>query len=125
MSDFNIIMLIWVMFSHWFADFIFQTDWMAKNKSSNIKALLYHIETYNIVLFLFSLMFLLYNIKIENIFYFALINAILHFIIDFFTSKANAKLWKEQRVHEFFVMIGLDQLLHFICLLITMNIFLI
>ena len=36
-------------FLHWVADFVFQTDWMAQNKSKNNKPLLVHVGVYTAV----------------------------------------------------------------------------
>lgn len=118
--------LIWIMFIHWFADFVFQTNYMAQNKSSKIEALVLHIAVYMIVLFIGTLMFLSdpYYLSLQKITNFVIVNGIFHFVIDFFTSKATSKLWKEGKIHEFFVVIGFDQLLHFIILFGTANIFL-
>lgn len=118
--------LIWIMFIHWFADFVFQTNYMAQNKSSKIEALVLHIAVYMIVLFIGTLTFLSepYYLSLQKITNFVIVNGIFHFVIDFFTSKATSKLWKEGKIHEFFVVIGFDQLFHFIILLETANIFL-
>lgn len=37
-----------------------------------------------------------------------------HLVIDGVTSRITAWLWKEKRVHDFFVMIGADQILHYV-----------
>ena len=118
--------LIWIMFIHWFADFVFQTNYMAQNKSSKIEALVLHIAVYTVILFIGTLMFLSepYYLSLQKIINFVIVNGIFHFVIDFFTSKATSKLWKEGKIHEFFVVIGFDQLFHFIILLGTANIFL-
>lgn len=39
-------MIYLIIFSHWVADFIAQTDWMAKNKSKSWLALTDHIVAY-------------------------------------------------------------------------------
>ena len=93
-----------LLFLHWISDFIFQSDYVAKNKSKSNKILLQHIVTYTIPFIL--LISPLYG----------LINGILHFGIDYFTSRLTGKLWAAGEVHWFFVIIGLDQLLHYISL---------
>ena len=102
----NTIILLLTM--HWVSDFILQSDQMAKNKSSSLKWLAIHVAVYIIPFFLFGWVF-------------ALVNGVLHFAIDFFTSKLNKYLWDRQRVHWFFVGVGFDQLLHAICLLVTFD----
>ena len=98
--------IIMILCLHFVSDFILQSNWMAQNKSKSNLALFTHVLVY-------SLPFMLIG------FWYAIINASLHFIIDYFTSRATSKLWKEEKVHWFFVVIGLDQTLHFICLFST------
>jgi len=44
-----------------------------------------------------------------------------HWFTDLFTSRWTSKLWEKKDVHNFFVVIGLDQLIHATTLLITYN----
>jgi hypothetical protein len=97
---------------HWFADFVLQTHWQASNKSSNNKALIAHVSTYTIVLLVYGLIFL----PVEFAYPWALINGGLHFAVDYVTSRINTYLWNKKRVHDFFVMVGFDQLIHYTCL---------
>lgn len=120
--------ILLLMFLHWLADFIFQTDEMAKNKSTSFKWLTKHVLTYSGVLFagLFGWCFFTADslLLVESGLYFSLAfavtNGILHFLIDAVTSRITSYLWKQQKVHLFFVVIGLDQFLHFACLYLTM-----
>ena len=105
-----------VIFTHWVADFILQTDWQAKNKSTNNIALLRHVSTYTICLAIFSL---LYKFSFEWI----ILNGVLHFVTDYITSRINSALWKKGDVHNFFVMVGFDQLIHYGCLFGTLFLF--
>ena len=100
---YSIVLLIWI---HFFADFICQTDYMAINKSKKNLILLVHVLVYCIP-------FLIFGLK------FALINAVLHFITDWFTSRITSYLWKKEQRHWFFVVIGLDQAIHMTCLFLT------
>lgn len=116
---------------HFVADFLLQTDKMALRKSSSLKWLTIHVSTY-------SLCFLFWGIK------FALLTFILHWLTDFLTSRATSKLWFFTPVgvhfnagglrhelyapvggnrHWFFVMIGLDQLIHFLSLGVAYKLF--
>lgn len=101
----NILILVWL---HFFADFILQTDKMAINKSSNVKWLSIHILVYSLPLFYFGWKF-------------ALLNGAMHWITDFCTSRATTYLWKKEERHWFFVVIGLDQAIHMSCLFLTVG----
>jgi len=121
MSTFLVVSLI--LWHHFIADFVCQTDWMAKNKSSNYKALLAHVAVYTVVL----------GSGISSFFYFAdvmpidytlvvfwaLLNGILHGVVDFCTSRASSYFWSKGDTHNFFVVIGFDQFLHSITLIGT------
>lgn len=99
----TLVALVWV---HFIADFIFQTDWVAKGKSTSNKILGWHV-------LLYGLPFLFFGWK------FAVVNALLHFMTDWCTSRATSYLWKTEQRHWFFVVIGLDQAIHMSCLVVT------
>lgn len=98
-----LIALIWV---HFVADFVLQSDTMAKNKSSSNKWLLFHCATY-------TLPFLWFGWR------YAAINGVAHFATDWITSRGAAMLWERGERHWFFVLVGLDQAAHLTTLLAT------
>ena len=100
MSVTIILSLIWI---HFVADFIMQSDRVALNKSRSNSILLQHVAIYGAFLLPFGLVF-------------ALVNAGLHFVTDYCTSRATSALWKRNQRHWFFVVIGLDQAIHMTCL---------
>lgn len=100
----TIIILIWL---HFIGDFIWQTDAMAKNKSTSVKWLSSHCAVYTLFLLPIGWKF-------------ALINGVLHWVTDFFTSRATAYLWKKEERHWFFVVIGLDQAIHMTTLIASL-----
>jgi hypothetical protein len=107
-----------VIAMHWVADFVLQSDWQAKNKSKNNLALLLHVTTYTVCIFVCGI-FLLTQLTPENIKIWelwALANGIVHFGVDYVTSRINTYLWSKGRVHDFFVMVGFDQVIHYVCL---------
>lgn len=117
--EINVSVLLVLLCAHFVADFIGQTDAMAKGKSKSNKILMQHIQAYTGITFLFTVfMFGLIGAAM-----YAVINGILHYQVDYITSRATSKLWAEQRVHEFFVIIGLDQLIHTICIIISSLVF--
>ncbi len=50
---------------------------------------------------------------------YVLINTVLHFAVDFYSSKATKYYSGNSDWHNFFVIIGLDQLIHQFCLIST------
>lgn len=102
---------------HWLADFVCQTHWQASNKSKRFDALARHISSYTAVLAVCS--FWLFGVT-YNTFYFAALNGTLHLATDFVTSRWSAHFYAKQDWHNFFVVIGLDQLIHQLTLAVTM-----
>jgi len=99
----TIVLLIWV---HFFADFVCQTDKMAINKSSSNKWLSIHVGIYSLFLIPFGIEF-------------AIVNFFLHYITDYISSRVTTKLWIAEKRHWFFVVVGLDQALHMTALMVT------
>lgn len=117
------LLFITILCTHWVADFVLQTDKQAKAKSKNFLQLISHTGVYSLV-WLFVLLILCgYGImgaqNSVDILLFALITWASHTLIDFITSKINSSLWTKGQVHNFFVSIGLDQVLHYIQLWFT------
>ncbi len=96
--------IIWI---HFICDFVLQTDRMAKQKSSDNLILTGHVIVY-------SLPFI-----IIGGFLYAFINGVLHWMVDYISSRVSKKLYAENRIHDFFVVVGLDQVLHLSCLILT------
>jgi hypothetical protein len=107
--------IIAILFVHWIADFVLQSDWQAKNKSKNNAALIAHVSSYTIALLVYGLLFL----PVELAYPWALINGFLHLCVDYVTGRINTYLWSKGRVHDFFVSVGFDQFLHIATLLLT------
>lgn len=100
--------LIIIYVLHFIADFFLQSTYMSQNKSKNPLVLLYHCSVY-------SIPFLWFGWK------YALFAGALHFPIDFVSSKVTSYLYKRDAYHWFFVVIGLDQTIHMIILLLTFH----
>jgi hypothetical protein len=104
---------------HWIADFVLQSQWMSLNKSKRIDALAIHVAIYTAVLLVGSA--LIFGVRhIAPLLLFVGVNGSLHFATDFVTSRVTSLLWQQQREHDFFVMIGFDQLIHQVTLAATM-----
>jgi hypothetical protein len=99
----TILLIVWM---HFVADFLFQTDQMAINKSKSNKWLTIHIVCYIAIFFVFGWKY-------------AIVNAIGHWITDWCSSRLTSYLWKKEQRHWFFVVIGLDQAIHLTTLILT------
>lgn len=104
----SVLTLLAVVWLHVIADFILQSDYVARNKSKSNKVLLQHVAIY-------SLPFMILGIP------YAIVNAVLHFAVDYVTSRMTSKLYSEGKVHWFFVVIGIDQAIHMSCLILTLS----
>lgn len=118
----DVIMLLGL---HWFADFVLQSDRVAKGKSKSFHVLSEHALIYStamtmgISLILYVVhgvvgLDLLYR---ANVFFF--VTVVAHWVTDAITSRINSALWQRGDVHNFFVSVGMDQYLHQLQLLAT------
>ena len=119
-------LIVYVMFLHFLADFVFQSDEMAQNKYNSLYWLTYHIGTYGLVLslglHLVGISTVFEAISFEGMWLYLLVNMGLYFMVDFVTSKITHHYWDKKEVHKFFVTIGFDQFLHFACLYLTLGV---
>ena len=132
----ELVLVLQIVFAHWVSDFVLQSGWMATNKSKNWRALLAHVATYTasmtVLMFIMALLLSQTVIKFNMIngiilamtptAYMAwiLLNGVLHLITDAITSRITYKLWGRSKMHEFFVVVGFDQMIHYICLFVTL-----
>lgn len=130
-----------LVLSHFVGDWLLQSDWMALNKSKRLDALVTHVIV--VTLSLVPLVAVAAAYRRHSItapdyllwypWYFLGANFVLHFLIDFVTSRITTKLfyfelsginglWRPVEPsprHWFFVVIGFDQVLHYVSLLVT------
>lgn len=117
---------------HTIADFLFQTEDMARGKSKNIWKLLKHTTVYTIV-FYFGFVFC-YAINHQTlsemdltlkVFWFFPITFIFHTITDYITSRITSRLFEKKIYYTgipnfgAFSVIGIDQVLHYAQLFLT------
>ena len=107
--------------AHFFADFVFQTEMMAKNKSSNNTWLLIHIIVYTIT-FGTIYYFLVDHVSLWSVVKWSALNGVAHFVIDYLTSRLSKYFWEKQKTRAFFIVIGADQTLHYLCFYYTISI---
>lgn len=131
-------MPIYIIFSililHWISDFILQTHDEATNKSSNMEYLLRHTFKYSIlmtlsIVFIMTLSYsLIFNIPDYDLLKYdleftvailLLITFFTHTITDYFTSRWVKYYFDKYNYHNGFVIIGLDQILHYVQLFLT------
>lgn len=108
-----------MLFMHWLADFVFQTDEQAIGKSTNNALLTSHVRNYTIIM---TIGLFIYGGIVSaplKILAFIPITFVCHWVTDYYTSRLNAKLYKAGRRHDFFVSLGFDQFLHCLQLLLT------
>lgn len=116
-----------ILVIHWIADFVLQTNWQAKNKSKNWVALLRHTEMYAFVwlvtgaiyLYIENMSFTPPREECIKVLYFVAITFFFHTITDYVTSRINARLYARGDIHNFFVSVGFDQVLHYVQLFTT------
>lgn len=116
-------LFIYILIIHYLGDFALQTSDQALNKSSNNIYLLRHVAVYSFVWLLFSIVFVGY-VGIWGVILFVSITFITHFCIDYVTSRIVKSFFEKKDYHNAFVVIGMDQILHYIQLWFTFNLLL-
>ncbi len=110
--------IIWILFVHWKADFLFQSHEMSINKSKSNWWLSYHVLVYSIITTIGWCLLSIKSFNILTLFVFP-ITFITHWVTDYFTSRYSSKLYVRGDIHNFFVTIGFDQWIHYSTLLLT------
>lgn len=119
----SLLQFTFLVIVHYIADFIFQTREMGTKKSSSIKWLSLHVLVYITVFVTFTLIFVDSNISFsEQYLKWFIVNGILHWITDFFSSKLSSYFYKNKKEKLFWSTIGFDQLIHILTLTWTLKI---
>ncbi len=105
-----------ILVVHFLADFCLQTHDQATMKSTSNKFLGYHVGTYSLIWFIAS-----YGLLGDwwSAFWFAMTTFSLHFWTDYVTSRLTKHYFGKQDYHNGFVVVGFDQILHYLQLLLT------
>lgn len=104
MIDVTTVLLILVL--HYIGDFLLQPHWIGANKYKCGKELAIH-----------GMIYLLVMAHVDP--FWAILNTLIHITVDAFTSNITHKLYELKKYGAFFKVIGLDQLIHSTCLLLT------
>jgi hypothetical protein len=113
--EYQILILI---FLHWVGDFLLQNTDMATNKSKSNIWLFKHVMSYSLVWIFAGVWFFPPHLVV--IFFF--VTFIAHFTTDYYTSRWTNKLYANKKFYgfpAFFSVIGLDQWLHYLQLILT------
>lgn len=105
-----------LLVTHWMADFVFQSHYMASNKSKCNFIMTTHVAVYAGVMWLAACALAGKVVPGE----FALFLFVTHWLTDYVTSRLTSRLWAKSDWHNFFVIVGLDQALHHTQILIAM-----
>lgn len=106
--------LIFISLIHFLADFALQTHDQAINKSKSNRWLFYHVGVYSLI---WLIAIVAYGYSFDTAFIFSSITLVAHFVTDWITSRIGKPFWEKNDYHNGFVVIGFDQLLHFIQLI--------
>lgn len=111
---------IYIILIHFLADFGLQTHDQAINKGIgknliNI-ALFRHVFVYSLIWFMFALGYSNDLLKASE---FWIITFIFHYLTDWITSRLSKPLFENKNFHDGFVVIGADQVAHYLQLWFT------
>lgn len=104
-----------ILLTHFVGDFVFQSDWQAQNKSTHNLPLIAHIITYSLVWFIVL-------IPTHSFIFtsaFTIITFGAHFATDWITSRCTKYFREKGDYHNFFKIVGFDQVLHYTQLIFT------
>ena len=115
---------LYILLVHWVADFLLQTNEQATKKSTSVKFLTYHVSAYSLVWFnsYYILGGSLTSLDLDVIAkccIFVGITFVCHWITDFCTSRIGKPFWEKGDYHNGFVVVGFDQILHYVQLFLT------
>ena len=123
--DISVFVILYLLFSHWVADFLFQTTHMGTYKSKSNKVLLLHTATYTLVMFLvLGVGGHLCNAEFITVrfLWFFPISFVAHTVQDYVTSRLTSMQFaanKYNGIDGAFTIIGIDQFLHYCQIFLT------
>lgn len=111
-----------ILIGHFVADFVCQPRSWATKKHEDVTPLIYHVSLYMFMMAVAFGVVAVGKIPLTLVVLWTLMNGVMHFIVDFVTSKLVHKYSQEGKIGTAIKIIGLDQLLHYLCLFGTLGI---
>jgi len=123
----SIWVVLYLILTHWISDFVLQSRVMFNNKSSSNYYLFMHVSIYSIITIIsWLLLNIISGVKYTSVTMLIIFTSIFisHWITDYITSRITSKLAKEEKWYYFFLVFGIDQVLHYIQILTIYSFFL-
>lgn len=124
-----VLLFLILVLTHYLYDWVAQTREQAEGKSHSNRLLTEHVAMYTWGLLMGTALWAMINavgtrtpvhiIDVTHVLEFVLINGILHWCTDWYTSRINAANWRRSNIKGFFDGIGADQAVHQITLIVT------
>lgn len=122
---------LFMIYNHWLADFLLQTEDMATKKSTSNYWLTRHVLAYTIGMIPSMILTWVISGSFIAAISWWILNSVLHFFTDYGTSRWTSKLYANKQFYSpnkylkflnfpaFFSVIGFDQCIHYTCLFIS------
>lgn len=118
-------LFIYILLIHFLADFGLQTHEQATGKGVGPKfinkQLFYHVGVYSLIWLIATIPVLEYNLRFIP---FVMITFTCHYLTDWCTSRIGKPYWEKGDYHNGFVIVGFDQILHYLQLYFTFKLLL-
>lgn len=114
-----------IFIGHFFGDFLFQGEYIARRKHKSYFILIAHQTIYaTCILVALVPLVLTEHIELTNLFLFVIVNHLAHGMVDFWSSRFSKKYFDLYDFRKFFITLGIDQLIHKCTLIVSYFIFL-
>ena len=111
--DITLLCLVFILFTHWIADFVIQDDEIVKG-TADISYIVEHCAKYTIVFpaGAWLVWFAMMDANFESWAWFSIINVVTHAIIDWFTIPLASGCFKHHDSKDGSISLAFDQFLH-------------
>lgn len=118
-------LICFILIVHFVADFIVQTDEQARGKSGSLYPLIAHITSYSIALWFALICYSYFDRSVTGLALYVFWNGLAHFVTDLVSSRVGKARWEAGDRRGFFIVVGADQLVHSLCLILSIPLFLV